>query len=86
MDPLQYLRLPKCKGCGTSDKGYRVVKIYEQITCKCMGYHFPHRYLSPNCLERTIADNCGIDWKIYKGGFNPLNGVIRRRLNVTPNK
>lgn len=79
MHPLRYLRLPKCKVCGTCDKGYTVVKIYPQITCRCMGYPYPHRYLSPECLERTIAINCDIDWTIYKGGKCPVNGVIRKQ-------
>lgn len=75
--PDEYIRLPLCKTCGTNHKGYRVVKLTKTITCYCNGYPYPHRYLSPQCNERTIAEVNGEDWTIYKCGFWPLNGIIR---------
>lgn len=54
--PLLYLRLPLCKSCGTNYKGYLVVKPTITVTCYCNGYHFPHRYLSPRCNDRVVAE------------------------------
>lgn len=55
-----------------------MVKPYKQITCYCLGYPYPHRYLSPNCLERVIAENTGVDWREYRSGKNPNHGVLRK--------
>lgn len=77
--PDQYFRLPKCKTCETNHKGYLVGKPTITITCYCNGYHFPHRYLSPNCNERSYAEAAGIDWrKVFKTGNNCINGIIRK--------
>lgn len=45
--PDDYVRLPKCKGCG--GKKYLVVKRNKQLTCHCDGYWFPHRDGSKWC-------------------------------------
>ncbi len=76
--PLDYKNLPCCGTCGTKDKGYRVVKLTKTITCSCMGYPFPHRYLSPNCIERVVAENMDQDWSIFKKGDCAVHGVIKR--------
>ena len=76
--PDDYIRLPLCRNCGKTNKGFLVVKPYKQITCYCLGYPYPHRYLSPNCLERVIAENTGVDWREYRSGKNPNHGVLRK--------
>lgn len=76
--PDDYVRLPLCGTCGTRDKGYLVVKLTKTITCSCMGYPYPHRYLSPNCIERVVAEINEQDWSIFKKGDCPINGVLRR--------
>lgn len=76
--PDSYIRLPKCKTCGTSHKGYLVVKKPKSITCYCFGYPYPHRYLSPNCIERVVAINTDQNWQIFKTQ-PPVHGVIHQR-------
>lgn len=59
--PHEYIRVPKCVSCGNThhrdgdwalaiDKWHQARK-WRKYTCRCDGYHFPHRIRSEWCYH-----------------------------------
>lgn len=59
--PREYRRAIRCKACGAKDA--MVLDLHRdsgrevQITCRCDGLWFPHRFRSEGCNHRPTLDD-----------------------------
>lgn len=51
--PDDYVRLPKCRNCGTNLSGFRIENPSRTVTCKCDSVPYPHRKLSSTCAHNN---------------------------------